>query len=148
MLDDFKAILKQLEGTVGKYKTIIGRSEEVSVRHSSGLYTDSKVIVTFDDKQILLHQGFDKYGYEFINIHSFPLDYQIEDYPESSDDKFESLFLSAMEEYDVNIEELAYELFYLTHMAVNIVIDLENITDADIEYMEEKLQKLKSIKGD
>jgi len=141
-VESFKEGLTALEDKLGKYVEVKASVENVIPKNSNGIYTQSKIWVELPSQWLFLFQGPDKWGNEFTSIAL---------YAEKPEGEYIDMSLGKdceevdelLEQLEVSIEEIADALYYSTHFVVDRVIDLENIQDLDIRYLEECLAHVK-----
>jgi len=123
--------------------------EDVIPRHDNGKYTQSEVWVKFPSKWLYMFQGPDKWGEVFIFTGIY--DQEPEGGYVDTESATECQLVEDLmgEELGMTIEELADSIFYSQpRLVVERNIDLTNVQDADIQYLEECLRDLKEARGE
>ena len=142
MLEDFKELLKELEPKLGKYKAITAYIEDVQPKNDNGTYTESKVWVELENQWLLLYEGPNKWGEIFtgsgLSKSKPETIWDLEDIDFDLEEK--------LSERGIDLYIIAEEIFSKTHLQIERLVNLENILQEDIDYLEEQLINLKNIK--
>jgi len=145
-LEEFKELLREFEPEIGEYKEITAEINEIyPSKVDYGAFQESIVWVHLEDSTYLrLVQTFDKWGELITKIERVStknsniwLDNKL-----ALGDDFEERF----EELELSIEELADSVYSLTHLFVYRDIDLSDVKEKDIEYLEDCLRQAKESK--
>jgi len=115
--------------------------EETYPVKADGMYIDVTINVQFDTKKLMLKLYHNKYGSEMIDVITY----------ENSDDVVgtgdnEEMILDLIYSSDIDIVDLAYELYHVRFLEINRTIDRTGVTDDDIEYLQEMLSEVTELK--
>ena len=141
MLESFIDLMNEVEPMLGKFVGADGMVEETYPIKAEGMYIDVTINVQFDTKKLMLKLYHNKYGSEMIDVITY----------ENSDDVVgtgdnEEMILDLIYSSDIDIVDLAYELYHVRFLEINRTIDRTGVTDDDIEYLQEMLLQVTELK--
>ena len=139
---NFKEALKKYESEIGlgPFESIKATVEDVYPRHDDGMYTQSVIWIRYEGKWIVMFYGPNKYGevYSSISIS--------EEEPDFIENDECPAITEILEELEITIEHLADEIYWVNKVRIDRVFDLDNVLDADIDLLEDTLERLKAAK--